>query len=222
VSERIIAIVPVRSLRDGKTRLSPVLGSVARAALLQRTAERVVTAARDSGVFDAVLVVSADRDVLDWAAGLGPGILAVPQPDQHLGLNGAIDAGREWAIAGGADAVLSLFADLPLLTPGDIRQLTAHGEPVVLGPDRRGEGTNALLLRLRGAGPQFRYAFGVGSLAKHREEARRLGLAAALHVSPAMGFDLDIPEDWTDFVEAGADLADVQSVVSAPCGASRR
>ena len=116
------------------------------------------------------------------------------------GLNGAIDAGRAWALDRGASAVISLFADLPLIVPDDIRGLVARTEPVVLGPDRRGEGTNALLLRLAGRGSEFTFAFGDGSLAKHLEEARRLGLEAAVHDAPGIAFDLDTPDDWSDFL----------------------
>ena len=45
MSERIIVVVPIRSLRHGKTRLSQVLGNEARETLLRGIAVRVVTAA---------------------------------------------------------------------------------------------------------------------------------------------------------------------------------
>jgi 2-phospho-L-lactate guanylyltransferase len=202
VSERIIAVVPVRSLRHGKTRLSPVLGKEARETLLHGIADRVVSAAVDSGRIETVLVVSPDAETLTWAAEFGPAVVALPQPEHRAGLNGAIDAGRAWARDHGASAMVSLFADLPLIAPDDIRGLVARPEPVVLGADRRGEGTNALLLRLTGRGPGFTFAFGDGSLAKHLEEARRLGLNAALHDAPGIAFDLDTPDDWSDFLQA--------------------
>ena len=200
MSERIVAVVPIRSLRHGKTRLSSVIGNEARQTLLRGIADRVVTAAVDSGPVETVLVVSPDAETLAWAAGLGPAVLASPQPLDRPGLNGAIDAGRAWALDHDASAVISLFADLPLIVPDDIRGLVARTEPVVLGPDRRGEGTNALLLRLAGRGAEFSFAFGDGSLARHREEARRLGLNAALHAAPGIAFDLDTPDDWSDFL----------------------
>ena len=201
MTERIVAIVPVRSLRDGKTRLAPVLGPEARKALLRRTAACVVEAARVSGVVETVLVVSPEPEVQAWASGLGRGIVALLQPDHLPGLNGAIDAGRQWAQNASADAVLSLFADLPLLTADDVRRMATYAEPVVLGADRRGEGTNALLLRLSGPGTDFRFAFGEGSLARHQDEAVRLGLNAAVYEAPGIGFDLDTPEDWADYLE---------------------
>jgi 2-phospho-L-lactate guanylyltransferase len=219
VSERLVAIVPVRSLRNGKTRLSPVLEPEARGAFLRHAAKRVVAAAVDSGQIDTVLVVSPEEEALAWAAGLGPAVVAMPQPPSLPGLNGAVVAGRDWALKQGVSALLSLFADLPLIVADDIRGMTARPDPVVIGPDRRGEGTNALLLQLHGRGHEFTFAFGEGSLVKHLEEARRLGLNVALHESPGIGFDLDTPEDWADFLVAAVDRPVADTRILVECGA---
>ena len=125
-----------------------------------------------------------------------------------LGLNSAIDAGRAWALERGADAVLSLFADLPLLAADDVRRLVDYPQPVVLGADRRGEGTNALLLRLAPPGCEFRFAFGEGSLTRHLTEAHRLGLEAVRLNTQGFAFDLDTPEDWADYLDVAAWRAD--------------
>jgi 2-phospho-L-lactate guanylyltransferase len=220
VNDRIVAVVPIRSLRHGKTRLSPVLATEARQTLLRGIADRVVTAAVDSGRIETILVVSPEAETLAWAAGFGPAVVAMPQPEHRPGLNGAIDAGRAWALDHGASALVSLFADLPLIAPDDIRGLVARTEPVVIGPDRRGEGTNALLLRLAGRGPEFRYAFGDGSLTKHLEEARRLRLGAAMHEAPGIAFDLDTPGDWSDFLDVTTDCLGADGLPQVACAAS--
>ena len=214
-----MAVVPIRSLRNGKTRLAPVLAPQARERLLRQAAEWVIHAAVESGRIETVLVVSLDPEALVWAADLGSPVSTMSQPPHQPGLNGAIDAGREWAGALGATAIVSLFADLPLIRPEDIRGLTARPEAVVLGSDRRGEGTNALLLRLAGRGSEFRFAFGERSLLRHLEEARRLGLDVAVHDAPGIGFDLDTPDDWSDFLDAAAELGSLTAHSSAECGA---
>src|SRR3954452_10418641 len=209
-------------MRHGKTRLSSVLGTEERKTLLRGVANRVVAAAVDSGRIETVLVVSPEVETLAWAAGFGPAVVAVPQPEHRASLNGAIDAGRAWALDQGASAVVSLFADLPLIAPDDIRGLVARTEPVVLGADRRGEGTNALLLRLAGRGPEFTFAFGDGSLAKHLAEAQRLGLNAALHDALGIAFDLDTPDDWSDFlqVHVTTDCLGADGLIPVACAAS--
>jgi 2-phospho-L-lactate guanylyltransferase len=216
MSERIVAVVPLRSFRNGKTRLAPVLSREERGALLRRSAASVIAAALDSGVVETVLVISPDSDALEWAAQLGPDVVSLEQPEVMPGLNGAIAAGREWALARSAEAMLSLFADLPRLSADELRDLAAHGEAVVLGPDRRGEGTNALLLRLAGKGRHFRFAFGDDSLTHHREEALRLGLPVALHEAHGIGFDLDTPQDWIDFLAAAGERC-MERPLASPC-----
>jgi 2-phospho-L-lactate guanylyltransferase len=213
VNERIVVVIPIRSLRNGKTRLAPVLGPDARAALLRAAAGRVVEATVASGIAESILVVSPDAEALAWAAARGAAVVPLAQPAHHPGLNGSIEAGREWALARGADAILSLFGDLPLLAADDLVSLAAHPEEVVLGADRRGEGTNALLLRLSGRGAEFHFAFGEGSLARHLAEAHRLGLDAAVHEAAGTAFDLDTPVDWGDYL----DLADAPEP-GAPAG----
>lgn len=217
--ERIVCVVPVRSFRNGKTRLAPVLDQAARESLLRATAETVVAAARDAERITAVLIVSPDAEVLAWATRMGAGVAALAQPGAMPGLNGAIAAGRAWALAEGGTAVLSLFADLPLLTSEDLCSLVARREPVVLGPDRRGEGTNALLLRLSGNGATFQFAFGEGSLIRHVDEARRLGLAAGIVRARGVAFDLDTPGDWADYVSARREWAVAGGSMLQPCGA---
>lgn len=201
MSELIVAVVPIRSFREGKTRLAPVLTPQDRADFLRQSAERVISAALDSRVVDTVVVVSPDAEALTWSAGFGARVRALPQPAERPGLNGAMDAAREWALERDADSMLSLFADLPLLSIFDVRRLTSRRNPVVLGPDRRCNGTNAMLLRLQGAGAQFKFAFGEGSLAKHLVEARRLGLNPSVQEIPGIGFDLDTPHDWADYLK---------------------
>ena len=217
--ERIVAIVPIRSFRNGKTRLTPVLDPETRESLLRATAESVVAAGRNAECVEMVLVVSPDAEVLAWATRMGPGVAALAQPGSMPGLNGAITAGREWALATGATALLSLFADLPFLAEDDIHTLVARPKPVVLGPDRHGEGTNALLLRLAGSGAAFQFAFGEGSLVRHIDEARRLGLAVGIVRAAGVAFDLDTPGDWADYLSTRREIAVEPESRLLPCGA---
>jgi len=72
----------------------------------------------------------------------------------------------------------------------------AERPPVaVLAPDRHGTGTNALLLRPPAALP---FAFGVGSLARHRAVARARGLLSRSYDAPGTALDLDTPADLAE------------------------
>lgn len=224
MSELIVGVVPIRSLHEGKTRLSAILTPDERAAFMRRSGEQVIRSALDSRVVDTVIVVSPDPAALDWSARLGARVKPLLQPEGQPGLNGAMNAARDWALERDADRLFSLFADLPLLTMYDVRLLTSRRDPLVLGPDRKGEGTNAMLLDLQGAGATFQFAFGADSLRKHLAEAERLGLKAAVQTIPGIGFDLDTPLDWADYHSSGArqeDLAPREPVLTT-CGAKGR
>ena len=104
MSELIVGVIPVRSFREGKTRLASILTRDQRATLLRKTASRVVCTLAASQIVDTVLVVSPEREVLEWARGMGKRILPLPQPADQAGLNGALDFARAWALTGAARA----------------------------------------------------------------------------------------------------------------------
>jgi 2-phospho-L-lactate guanylyltransferase len=198
----VVALVPVRSLADGKTRLSEALSPEARSALTRRMLKGVVRAALDSGAVGPVAVVSPDPAALAVAAIEGTEVVPLLQNPARLGLNGALAQGRDWALSRRAAALLILFGDLPLLSPDDVRNLVRRDAPVVLAPDRHGTGTNAMLLRLGGTAG-FRFGFGPGSYARHVDEAHRLELDVATALTTGTAFDLDTPDDLRLLVDGG-------------------
>jgi 2-phospho-L-lactate/phosphoenolpyruvate guanylyltransferase len=198
VNGGVVAVVPIRSLTGGKTRLAGILPPEARAALTRRMLRGVVDAALASGTVASVVVVSPDPAALALAASLNPAVVPLAQDAGAPGLNPAIAAGVRFAAERGAAAVLVLFGDLPLLTGDDVRNLLRRDAPIVLAPDRHGTGTNALLLRLDASaedGRMFAFQFGLDSYARHVDEAHRLGLDVATSVSAGTALDLDTPED---------------------------
>lgn len=185
------AAVPVKDLLGTKSRLAPLLDPGSRAGLTLYMMKRVVRAMLCAGIPSANLcVVSPDRLVLDTAAEAG----AVPRLQRTRGLNPALEEAREWAGARGADSILVLPADLPLLRAEDVRSLLATGEgsPVALAPDAGETGTNALLLRPPDVIP---FLFGSGSRQTHLQAARRRGLEARECRLPNLSFDIDTVED---------------------------
>ena len=105
-------------------------------------------------------------------------------------------------------------ADLPLLTLADVERLWRDSQQLysaramVIAPDSRGEGTNALLVRPPGA---LRYQFGPGSFQRHCEQARELGMAWHVHRSTRLGLDVDLPSDIDDLeAHLAMETADVE------------
>ncbi len=196
----LLAVVPVRGMRGGKTRLSAMFDEEERVALTGAMLRTVLDALSGAVGVDGVGVVTPDPAVALAFPALDGRVELVRQPPDAVGLNHALNVGRTWAVERGATAMLALSADLPLLTPVDIEALVGASAPLVLAPDRHGAGTNAVLLRLDGpyapAANAFTFGFGERSFPRNLSEADRLGLPVAVVKTNGTAFDLDFPDDW--------------------------
>ena len=188
---RIAAIIPVGSLEGAKSRLGEQLDAEERQDLVAGFLARTVVAALAVDRLSDVLVVSPDRDVLARAATLGARTLR----QRSRGLNAGLREARTDVIAGGADALVVVPIDLPLVTSAEIARalepLDDEAHAVVLVTDRHGTGTNVLALRPPDV---IDVAFGPGSRAAHRRAAEAYG-ATYLEVDGPLSIDLDTPED---------------------------
>lgn len=193
----IVAIIPIRSFSEGKSRLIDVLSQEQRRNLIEEMFSTVISAVRRSNAVAKIGVVSPDPEVLAAVALLGDDVTAICQEGDRPGLNEAANIGREWAESMGAGAMLVLFGDLPLLTPGDVQSLVRRDAPVVIATDRHGSGTNGLVLRLGGshAGHEFRFAYGPDSRQRHVDEADRFGMDVITAIGTGTAFDLDTIDD---------------------------
>jgi 2-phospho-L-lactate guanylyltransferase len=182
------AIIPVKPFEDGKTRLASVLGAAERHALncafLTHTLETALSVLPASNI----VVVSRSHEVQAIARAHAVAALS----DTMNTLNGALASGRKYA--GDADAVLSLSADLPLLTPHDLLAMLEVSSPraVTIASDRHGTGTNALLLRPR---ELISYTYGPMSFDAHCRAAAEVHAALVVVNRPGLQFDIDTPED---------------------------
>lgn len=180
-------LIPAKSFHQSKRRLAALFDAEERAAISAALLARTVRVAKTALADSAIVIVASGDDVADVAHAAGADRVIMPRAE---GLNPQL-AEAALHVPEGAD-LLILHADLPLLTPQDLAALVATPGPVVLAPDHRGEGTNALLQR---AADRF-FAFGVGSCVRHREEAARRGLQPSLCARPGLARDLDEADDW--------------------------
>jgi 2-phospho-L-lactate guanylyltransferase len=145
-------------------------------------------------------LVSADDDLRAVAPRFELTINFVRDP--QVGLNEALRAGRDAAVAAGATALLMLPADLPLLEVASLDRLldaadaalvAGSGRPVaVIVPADARAGTNALLLTPPNViEPQF----GVASFEAHLRAASEAEASVQIVDDALLGFDLDTPDD---------------------------
>ncbi len=188
---KLRVLIPVCPFEQGKRRLASRLSAPQRQALNARFLRHVLDVVREAVPAIDCIVVSRSPEVLDIARRAGMRGLRENAPG---GLNEALEQAAALAHAQGADAVLSISCDLPLLQSTDVRALIACAAPgkVVLGTDRDGEGTNALLVSPAQAIP---YCYGPGSHHAHRAAARGAGLAFESILRPGIATDVDTPAD---------------------------
>lgn len=186
------AIVPVKPLRRGKSRLAGTLSEDERTHLNQLLLEHTLKTLTDLKEIEQILVVSRDPAALSLAREHGARtVREAGAPKLNTALKRATVVAQLYATRG----VLVLPADLPLITREDLLALVERAEKppvVVIAPDRRQEGTNALLICPAGL---IEYDFGPDSFQRHCERAQQAGARLEVVNLPSLGLDLDLPED---------------------------
>ena len=188
---RTLAILPIKNLDHAKQRLAIALDPMPRRALVEAMFSDTLVALRRSTALAEVIVVSSDSRAQRIAEGYGATVVE----DTETGHSEAAILGIGFAVQRGADRVLLLPADCPLIEPGELDRLATWATPeraVVVVPDRHGSGTNALLLQPPDVTAP---AFGDGSHARHLANARAAGVAAETVQLASLALDIDTPDD---------------------------
>jgi len=190
------AVVPVKPIRRGKSRLAGVLSEKERTDLNTFLFEHTMQVLVGVERIDQILVISRDPLVLSLARQYKTRTL---QEDSNSNLNLALKLASRMAQAYETREMLIIPADLPLITTDEIDQfLGLAGNPpeLIIAPDRHMSGTNALYVNPIG---NIEYHYGPDSYHHHLNEAKTLGYAVKTRITPLLGFDLDFPEDLDIF-----------------------
>lgn len=195
------AVVPVKALGEAKQRLAGVLPPEARRRLMLAMLQDVLATLRQVGRLDPVLVVTPDAEVAELAESCGVRVLREERAQGH---SSAAVAGFAHALAHGAAQALTLPADAPCVTPGEVSRLLdaarpAAGRRVVLVPSHDRDGTNAVLAAPPDAFPP---SFGPGSFARHLAQAAARGLDCRVIELVGLGLDIDAPRDLAALIAA--------------------
>jgi 2-phospho-L-lactate guanylyltransferase len=188
----IWAIVPVKPLRRGKSRLAGLLSEEQRTSLNRYLLEHTLTVLNEISGIEHTLVVSRDPAALALTRSMGGRTVMEDGAPQF---NTALKRATIVAQAQGARAVLILPADLPLVEPPDLEALLSQGmtpSVVVISPDRRLDGTNGLFINPAGL---IDYDYGPGSFQRHCQRSKDAGAKLVVVNSERIGLDLDLPED---------------------------
>ena len=202
------AIVPVKPLRRGKSRLSGVLSLEARTALNHYLLSNTLATLAEVPEIEHSLVVSRDPEVLTIAREYGARTVQEQGSPQ---LNIALTRATMVALNHSVQGVIIVPADLPLITVDDIREVVKRAvDPpvVVITPDRHHEGTNALLIAPPGL---IKYEYGLGSFQRHCTQAVKVGARLVICERRSVALDIDLPEDLE---LAGYELMELNKLIN--------
>lgn len=207
---RVAAIVSIKRFDAAKQRLAGALDSLTRRALAAAMVSDVLAALRRTQEIDEVTLVTPEpaadgicrahgASLLRERADLGYDGAVHPGAQRPLvaerGYNGAARAGIRRALDDGAERVLLMPGDCPLLDPAELSALLRHPAParsVIIIPDRHGAGTNGLLLSPPEA---IDPSFGPGSRERHEHAAAQNGVPCSVLELPSCMLDVDTADD---------------------------
>jgi len=186
------AIIPVKPLRRGKSRLAKVISAEKRAELNQYLLEHTIQILSTIDEIENIMVISKDTEALALARDLGAKtVQEYGSPGLNTALSRAVEIAKSYETCG----ILIVPADIPRLNAEDIKKILDHREKppvVVIVPDRKKEGTNVLF-----ASPPdlIEFQYGNGSFEKHSQAALEAGARLEICELASLELDLDEPED---------------------------
>ena len=189
------AVIPVKGLTESKTRLSTYLQGDKRRILVEALLDDVLSSAIRSRVFGTIMVISPDENVSSRIR--PPEVSFLKQTG--IGLNRAVEHANRLATLGHASSLTTVLADIPLVEPGDFKDIVSLGSPgrrVAMAPSMKG-GTNVMLTSPPGA---ISPSYGRWSYSKHLRRAQAGGLDAYSISNGRVSFDIDT---MSDLIELG-------------------
>ena len=202
------ALIPVKTLKDSKSRLARVLTEKERINLTRHLLVQLLDVIEKVPALDIALVVSSDMEVLELAQEHCALILSEKKQN---GLNEALCQAKQYAHDHYCESILVLPCDLPFVQEEDIELFLSAAETqdsapddesapdmrtMIISPDQSGKGTNALFLYPVSS---FNFQFGPESFKRHLREAAHQGMTSRIVDPPGLTFDLDTEEDWITY-----------------------
>ena len=187
------ALVPVKGLTESKTRLSTSLQGDQRRILVEALLEDVLSSIIRSRVYGTVMVISPDENV---ASRIRPEEVSFLK-QTGVGLNRAIEQANRLATQKHVRSVTTVLADIPLVEPGDFKELLSVGTAVprvVMAPSLKG-GTNVLLTSPPGV---ISPSYGRWSYSKHLRQAQMKKVDAYSISNSRVSFDIDTISDLVE------------------------
>jgi 2-phospho-L-lactate/phosphoenolpyruvate guanylyltransferase len=194
MTSKIFAIIPVSKFSKAKTRLSPTLTFNERENLLKAMLTDVIKNIVD--LVDNVVVISPDKDVLEFVQRLG----VIPLKEKQIeDLNKALTQAIEYC-SKFCEKVLIIPSDVPLIQKNHVKEILDKGKnfDIVIAPSKGG-GTNAILFSPKNIDMKF----GVYSFFEHIKQAKIKEISYDIYDSFYLSLDVNTAEDLGEILLHG-------------------
>src|ERR1051325_6286801 len=181
----IWAVVPVKDTSAAKQRLAPAVPAALRQALMLAMLEDVLAALAAASGLAGRLLVTTDAAAQRLASQYGFDWLTDGAGDGHTG---AVAAAARHLAGNGADGMLTVPGDIPLVTAPEIAR--SHDEL----------GSNAIIVSPPEAVP---LRFGDNSFFPHLAAAEARGIRPTVLPLPGIALDIDNPDALRHFAGLG-------------------
>jgi 2-phospho-L-lactate guanylyltransferase len=186
------ALIPVKKLENAKTRISNISPET-RKRLTKAMLSDVVQSTLEAKSISETFVMSSDQEIIKLADKLGA--KTILEKDER-GLNFAVSEGTDTLEKRGAEGVVVILGDLPLLTSRllDLLVKKAISRPWVVIAPSKDNGTNLLLRTPPRIIPHVYY--GQNSSLIHIRIAQYYHISYTVFRSPRLMLDIDTLQDF--------------------------
>lgn len=196
----IFGILPVKSPKNAKQRLSGFLTADQREALARTMYDQMLETLGSVRGLDRVVVVTSDTANAEKARTFGFEVFVEETQISH---SHSADEAATKAAAMGATTVVLLPIDVPMVTPEEIESLIDGPlNGLIVVPSSDGAGTNALV---RTPPNVIQARFGPGSFRAHCSQAEAAGVPLEVRRPAGLLFDIDEPEDVERLIATAPD-----------------
>ena len=180
------AVIPYKKTR-AKSRLSPVLNLEEREELVELMLHQVIDSVMEAGI-ETIDILSPSMYGLE---NIREARIFLDEKDLNGALNNYLRQAEE--------PVLIVMADLPLLSPNHIREITSTKKDICIVPGKGG-GTNVLFIRNPSS---YRVKYYGSSFLTHCSIAAESGQNIEVYDSFLASTDIDEPEDLVELLIHG-------------------
>ena len=184
------AVIPYKKA-SAKSRLSPVLSQEEREEFVELMLNQVIDSVKEAGI-ETIDILSPSMYGLE---NMKKARVILDKSDLNEALNRYLEQAEE--------PVLIAMADLPLLSPNHIKEITSTKKDVCIVPGKGG-GTNVLFIRNPSS---YRVRYYGSSFLTHCSIAAEAGQNVEIYDSFLAGTDIDEPEDLVELLIHGKGAA---------------